>query len=153
MTNNTLFIIDQSKEFSGYALSTITPQNMPLSETLVDYTGLTFDEYNQQHGGNLVAMDWDTFHKTYMKPYLQSLCKPFEEITEEEYYYKLNVLPPSKWRDISERFNVFFICEAWTADLHSCVIKDRLTGKYYTALRSIHSTNQQLIESITESIN
>ena len=102
----------------------------------------TFEEYNQQNGGCLVALDWDTFEAQYYNPYLMGLCGNFIECTEDEYYNALECLPPKRWTRLKNG-EFFFMGECYTANLYSCYVSKG--GKYYTALRSINTDSEDLI--------
>lgn len=148
---NFLYIIhkDPSK-FDGHALNTMpfvekgTKHGEDiLNSTYVHYKDITFKEYNEQNGGDLIALAWDEFNDQFYKPYLNRLCKPFKECTKEDFYNGLECLPPLKWT----RFNggeFFYVGERCTADLYTVHV--RIGEKYYTALRSITTPAEQLID-------
>lgn len=127
-----LYIIDPTN-FKGHVENTMPLVNADeINNTVVHYSkDVTFEEYNKQHNGKLIALPWDEFNEKYYQPYLQSLQKPFVEITEERYYDLLECLPPQGWRDLNNEWNVFYIMEAYTANLHTHVVKNRKTKKYH----------------------
>lgn len=146
---NRLFIVDPTAEFKGHALNTMsckegTPQ-------YVDYQDkpTTLEEYKiQKNNPHLIALDWDVFYKDWYEPYLIGLQKDWEEITEERYWEMLEVLPPVRWTQGIISF--FFISEAYTANLHSCIIKDatdKNNPKYYEALRGIDTPAEKLVKN------
>jgi hypothetical protein len=151
----TLYIYDP-KTFKGTILTScpFVDLTKPDGKTLLNATvlhysdGLTFAQYNEQHGGGLIAQTWDEFWPVLEKYNTETYVKPWREITEEQYYDSLECLPPCKWHDLNNRFNSFFISEAWTADLHSFCIKDRKTGKYYSATRSRFISDSDLIKDL-----
>lgn len=108
----------------------------------VDYSGETFAEYNQNHGGALVALPWDVFEKEFYNPHLKSLQEPFEEITEEHFDDMLGCLPPRRWTNINNGF-YFFMSECYSADLYLCCVKK--DGKHYSALRSIRAKHDDIV--------
>jgi hypothetical protein len=65
------------------------------------------------------------------------LSKEPTEITEEEYNYALNVLPPKNWIR-NERYSMFFIGECTTMTFYGQYLYDKVSGKYYTALTDIY---------------
>lgn len=144
-----LYIVDTKKPFNGTVLN-----SMPfvykdskngadiLNSTYVHYTnGVTFAQYNEQHGGGLIALTWDEFNEQYYTPYLQALQTPFEESTEEKFMYGLECVPPKRWtREHGQEF--FFVGECYTADLYRCYV--RKGKKYYSALRSIHTPAEKI---------
>jgi hypothetical protein len=117
----------------------------------IAYSHLTWDEYNQEHGGNLRALEWKEFNDRWLAPYHLSLQKPWEECTEAKYHYVLGAVPPIQHRDTAG-FTTFFCGEATTAHLHQMFANKG--NKYWTALRSIHRSNDdlgaELLELVTE---
>lgn len=136
-----LYIIEKSN-YNGRILSTM-PDN--IEDAKVNYTDKTFREYNEEHGGDLIALDWETFYANYYAPYLKSLCKPFQEITECEYYEMLNCLPPRRWTQF-DGGSFFFCSEMTTGDLSGCYI--RKGEKYFSGLRSVYASDDELLNEI-----
>lgn len=64
------------------------------------------------------------------------LSKEPKEITQEEYDYALNVLPPKKWFR-NERYSMFFIGECTTMTFYGQYLYDKASGKYYYAMADI----------------
>lgn len=160
----TLYIIDPAQKFNGEIIGSMTsPDN--ITPLYVDYSGylhnnggqnLTFEEYKKVKGNeNLKALTWEEIEPLY-NDYKKGLQGEWQEITEDVYFDMLECLPPQKWHDlrhtsadnVNGRFNSFYISEAYTADLHSFYIKDRKTGKYYTALRSRFIKDDELINQL-----
>ena len=113
-----------------------------------NYRGLTLEEYRQAVGNpNLVALTWEELEPLH-EAYKKSLQDPWQEVTEQAFDIALESLPPQKWRDITPRFNVFYLQEAYTADLHTHYVHDREEEKYYKALRSRFSTDAQLLAEL-----
>ncbi|MEP2668956.1 MAG: hypothetical protein ABJH04_08170 [Cyclobacteriaceae bacterium] len=131
----THFIIDPTN-FKGYAETSVTNGIVDFSLNLYDRE-MTFEEYKEfKKNPNLICLDFDTYYERYYKPFKNSLCGQWEEITPDTYDDMLNVLPPIKWcRDSS--VESFFVGEAFSDDLHGCYIQDKSNGKCYTALRSV----------------
>lgn len=71
----------------------------------------------------------------------KNLCGPWEEITEEEYFEKLECLPPEKWCKC-KGFEIFRMCEYYTGDITGHYVK--AGDKYFTALRRT-STDYEVI--------
>lgn len=145
-----LYIIHKDpSQFKGHVLNTMpfveigmkNGQDI-LNHTYVDYTeGVTFAKYNEQHGGDLIAVCWEEFERDYYRPHLKSMQEEFKETTEERFIDALECLPPKRWtRENSKEF--FFVGECFTADLYSAYV--RLGNKYYTALRSIHTPKENI---------
>jgi hypothetical protein len=146
-----LYIIDPNN-FKGTVLNTMPFVDTKtrhgadiLQHTHVDYNGGTFAEYNAKHGGNLVALTWDEFEEQYYKPHLKSLQGPWEVTTEERFWDGLECLPPKKWTQFPGG-EYFFVGECYTADLYTCYV--RKGDEYYTALRSIHTSPEDLINLV-----
>lgn len=93
---------------------------------------------------SVLALTWEDFHDLYYQPYLNGLCEPFVETTEEKYWDGLEVLPPKRWTQIEGGAKAFFfVGECYTADLFRCYVK--LADKYYTALRPISASATSLL--------
>lgn len=144
-----LYIVHQDKsKFKYHALNTMSFVDVKakngaeiLQHTFVHYRDQTFADYNKEHGGDLVALTWDEFCSGYYEPYLKSLQEDFKETTEEMFMDGLECLPPKRWtRAGSQEF--FFVGECYTADLYTCFV--RKGDKYYTALRSIRTSAEDL---------
>ena len=134
-----LYIVKQNPaDYKGYPFSTISGQDeKPVNDRYVDYSdGKTFAQYNETHGGDLVAIEWEEMELKYHGPHLKSLQKPFREITKERYWDMLECLPPVRWTRSPAR-EFFFISEAFTDNLHSVFV--RIGKKYYEALRPINT--------------
>ena len=145
----TLYVLNKAVEFEGHCIDSIHEVNInkeDFNKSILDYgDGETFGQRNEREGGNLIAITWNDFVELYQKPYLQSLQKPFKEITEEHYDDMLNCLPPQRWHNFAVGLNVFFMLEGYTGNLHSCYIADRANNKYYEALRPMNITDEQLL--------
>lgn len=111
--------------------------------------GLTFEQYNEQNGGNLkiaTSEEIDTLFQTYT----ETLISDFEEITEEKFYYMLECLPPCRWHT-HKGVELFYISEAYTSNLHSFGAK--LNGKYYSATRRNNEPSESLAEAVNKAQN
>lgn len=150
-----LYIIDSAADFKGYALTTMPFVEIGakhgqdiLNSTYVHYTdGKTFKQYNEEHKNTLIALTWEDFENKYLTPYYKSLQKEWKEETKEEFWDALECLPPCNWHNIG-LFNVFFVSEAYTGDLHSWHVHDKKSGKYYTALRSCFIKDDELFKEL-----
>jgi len=111
----------------------------------IEFTeGLTFDEYNKENGGTMKLLT-NAEYDEWLNGQLKAICGDWEEITEKQYWYYLECVPPKKWRDLNEDLNVFFVGECYTANLYTCCIHDKANDKYFSALRPIGSANEALI--------
>ena len=155
---NLLFIIDKTADISTQARDYGTMTAIKgVTPTTVDYSGylynnkgadLTLEQYRAlKQNPNLITVTADEFYEI-RKKFEKSLEGEFTEETEEQYYDALECLPPCKWHDLDDRFNTFYISEGITGSLHSFHIKDRKTGKYYTALRSMFIKDNDLLNDI-----
>ena len=73
----------------------------------------------------------------------KSLQGPFEEITEEEYYYHIGCVPP-----IFRKGFGFFVSEPFYQPIHRFCFCTKT--KFYSGLRSLHITNEELSAQIKE---
>lgn len=159
------FIVDTSKPRALNALNTATRNDTgqiiahytgkevktrhtaPDGATVIEIQftdGLTFDEYNKENGGKLKLLTSAEYDQ-WLNGQLKSICGDWKEITKKQYYYSLECVPPKRWRDLNENLNVFFVGECYTANLYTCCIHDKNSGRYFSALRPIGSTNEALI--------
>ncbi len=150
----TQFIV--SLPFTGRDYSSITNGTVDYSGYLYNNGGpnLSPEEYlkiNAHRYHNPVILSSAEFERVYLE-HIDGMKTKFSEVTEAQYYDALECLPPMRWRDISAGLNAFFISEAYTADLHSCFIADRTTGKYYAATRSKFETNEELVSIFKSSL-
>lgn len=137
------FIIDSEYLTNGtlYAI---------LKDDRTTYSGLTFEEYKKEAQKNcnsekgFKVVDFDSFDELTGK-YHEGLKEPFKEITEDRYDDLLNCLPPMNYRRYKD-CTIFFISEAYTADMHTCCIARE--GKYYSALRDRKETNEELYSAL-----
>ena len=153
-TDTRLYIINHTN-FKGNVLNTMPFVHKDakngkdiLNKTYVHYTDQTFEEYNKEHNNELIALTFDEFYPIYDQYNKSAFCKDWKEISKDQYDDLLNCLPPCKWHDLSNRFNSFYIMEAYTADIHTFCIKDRKTGKYYSANRSRFITDTDLLNEL-----
>lgn len=72
-----------------------------------------------------------------MQIHLQSLCAPFCEITEEDYFDYMDTQPP-----IRHTRNFFFMSEPYHAGIHRFCF--RTDGRYFTGLRSVNTPRKDL---------
>lgn len=131
------------KNYRGYVLTT-----MQSDELICRYSRMTFAQMNEENNGDLVLVTKDENYEKYYKPYIESLQKPFEEISEIDYYEALNCLPPVKWHDIETGINVFFSNEAYTGTLHYCYMRDKVNNKFYSALRCRYAIDIELLTQL-----
>lgn len=145
----TKYLVDPTN-YKGSVISTMsTPDTVDYSLELYG-KAMTFEEYKEfKQLPNLQLMTWEELEPIH-RQYENSLCKPWSEITEERYYEMLECLPPGKWHDLNERFNIFHCIEAYTGSLNSHFVKDRQTGKYYEALRSRFTKDEEFINQLNQ---
>lgn len=139
---NRLYIIDPTN-FNGQIVNSMSSKEG--TPQYVDYmeNPTTLEQYKEmKENPNLIALEWEDFEKNYYIPYLDNKCGEFKEETEEQYWDALECLPPKRWTKM-EGGEFFFLGECYTADLYSCHVK--IDGKYYTALRSIYTKSEDII--------
>jgi len=86
------------------------------------------------------AITWEEFEKRQREKWLS---KEPKEITREEYYYALNVLPPLRWIQ-NERYSMFFIGECTTMTFYGQYLYDKASGKFYYAMADIYDESTWL---------
>ena len=91
------------------------------------------DKANKVLESGFRAVTWEEYKKLQREKWLS---KEPKEITQEEYDYALNVLPPKKWHN-NERYSMFFIGECTTMSFFGQYLYNKATGKYYYAMADI----------------
>ena len=106
-----------------------------------DYGGETIEELRiRENNPYLKAVTPSEMDKK-LRLYNQSLSEPFKEITEEEYYDLLDVLPPLRMRQ-----NSFFVGEPYYGNMYSfCFTRQ---GRYFKGLRSVLTPQSELDSQI-----
>ena len=106
-----------------------------------DYGGETIEELRiRENNPYLKAVTPSDMDKK-LRLYNQSLSEPFKEITEEDYYDLLDVLPPLRMRQ-----NSFFVGEAYYGNMYSfCFTRQ---GRYFKGLRSVLTPQSELDSQI-----
>lgn len=80
------------------------------------------------------------------REYELSLCNDWTEITESQYEYALEVLPPLKWHN-----GGFFISEPMCGMVYG--FYQEWHGKYYTSLQIITTPRQKIVDNLMEYIS
>lgn len=106
-----------------------------------DYGGETIEELRiRENNPYLKAITPSDIDKK-LRLYNQSLSEPFKEITEEDYYDLLDVLPPLRMRQ-----NSFFVGEPYYGNMYSfCFTRQ---GRYFKGLRSVLTPQSELDNQI-----
>ena len=106
-----------------------------------DYGGETIEELRiRENNPYLKAVTPSDMDKK-LRLYNQSLSEPFKEITEEDYYDRLDVLPPLRMRQ-----NSFFVGEPYYENMYSfCFTRQ---GRYFKGLRSVLTSQSELDSQI-----
>lgn len=106
-----------------------------------DYGGETIEELRiRENNPYLKAVTPSDIDKK-LRLYNQSLSEPFKEITEEDYYDLLDVLPPLRMRQ-----NSFFVGEPYYGNMYSfCFTRQ---GRYFKGLRSVLTPQSELDRQI-----
>lgn len=106
-----------------------------------DYGGETIEELRiRENNPYLKAVTPSDINKK-LRLYNQSLSEPFKEITEEDYYDLLDVLPPLRMRQ-----NSFFVGEPYYGNMYSfCFTRQ---GRYFKGLRSVLTPQSELDNQI-----
>lgn len=106
-----------------------------------DYGGETIEELRiRENNPYLKAVTPSVMDKK-LRLYHQSLSEPFKEITKEDYYDLLDILPPLRMRQ-----NSFFVGEPYYGNMYSfCFTRQ---GRYFKGLRSILTPQSELDSQI-----
>jgi hypothetical protein len=124
------------------------------------HTTTYFDEFGVEYchytDGKTVAEYLKDKPKAVLMPFDQAvdeirtvedwrLIKPFKEISENEYEYALEVLPPQKWLDVNG-VNIFRMSEYTTGNITAHYAS--YNGKYYSANRRTSVNYEDIAKEI-----
>lgn len=124
-----LYIIDPTEEFTGSCLNTMLVEEGKPSR--VSYTSspsnpeieMTFEEYKKdKENPNLTAVTIDELYKL-SETYWKTFCSKWEVVSEKDYDFALNCLPPLDWGDITPEINIFYMSEFYTGFVTRCYAK------------------------------
>ena len=117
------YLLEHNKPFRGIICSIL------LDDGTVAYTdGLTLAEYQKERGKVYDILTDDALDLLMAEWTKAQITEPVEE-TEAQYWYALEVMPPSKWRTV-RGVNLFHICERIQFDLVNW--HAQLNGRYFT---------------------
>lgn len=128
------YIID-SRYFDGACLTSMS------DDLHSDYGGETLEELRErEQNPHLTAVSPGRM-SLLVKRYIQALCRPFREITEERYHDLLDCLPPERMGG-----GRFFVGEPYYGDLYPFCF--RRQGRFFMAERSIRLSDAELSRQI-----
>lgn len=137
MKNEQLKFIIDSRFFRGTCITSM------YDGIHSDYGGETLDELKvRENNPFLIAVSDNTINKM-IRIYEKSLCGPFSEITEEDYYDSMDVLPP-----IRLKRNSFFVGEPYYGSLYP--FRFTTCGRYFKGLRSVRTPQAELERQMNE---
>lgn len=137
MKNEQLKFIIDSRFFRGTCITSM------YDGIHSDYGGETLDELKvRENNPFLIAVSDNTINKM-IRIYEKSLCWPFSEITEEDYYDSMDVLPP-----IRLKRNSFFVGEPYYGSLYP--FRFTTCGRYFKGLRSVRTPQAELERQMNE---
>lgn len=137
MKNEQLKFIIDSRFFRGTCITSM------YDGIHSDYSGETLDELKvRENNPFLIAVSDNTINKM-IRIYEKSLCGPFSEITEEDYYDSMDVLPP-----IRLKRNSFFVGEPYYGSLYP--FRFTTCGRYFKGLRSVRTPQAELERQMNE---
>lgn len=137
MKNEQLKFIIDSRFFRGTCITSM------YDGIHSDYGGETLDELKvRENNPFLIAVSDNTINKM-IRIYEKSLCGPFSEITEEDYYDSMDVLPP-----IRLKRNSFFVGEPYYGSLYP--FRFTICGRYFKGLRSVRTPQAELERQMNE---
>jgi hypothetical protein len=94
------------------------------------YGRRTLADIQATEAADAVEMDADEAHRLHCEHFRA----PVTEITREQYWYALEVLPPCRWRGIGDSFETFHISERVTANIVNwyCQTRTERGERYFT---------------------
>lgn len=133
-TDDTSSEIDMHKAFASYSddLECVinNKKNFPKD---ADYWQSQIEYYRSILKAGFEVITFEEYIKRESQKYLN---KEPREITEDEYNYALNILPPYLWGN-NGSYSMFFISEAIHLSFHAQYIYVKPTGKYYTTIADV----------------
>lgn len=131
MRNEQLKYVIDSRFFRGYCLTS-------LSDGIhSDYGGETLEELRvSERNPYLISVSGRELDKR-LRIYEKSLCGSFHEITEEDYYDSMDILPPIR---LTGRF--FFVGEPYSGNLYPFCFN--VGGRYFKGLCSARTPKEEL---------
>ncbi len=135
MNKQEKYVID-SRYFSGYCITYMK------DGIRSDFGGETLEELRiRENNPFLIAVSRSRIEKM-LQIYQQGLAGPFKEITENEYYDLMDILPPLRLQADS-----FFVGEPYSGSLYSfCFTRN---NRYFQSLRSIKTERNELDRQIS----
>lgn len=101
------------------------------------------ESYYLEKGYSILT--WEEL-ESIQEEYLNKLCNDWKEITEEQFEYALNVLPPVRWEN-----GGFFMSERYTNDVTGYY--QQIGDKYYTSLQRLSYNRENILENLNQFIN
>ncbi len=124
------FIID-SRYFRGSCITSMS------DGVHSDYGGETLKELKvKENNPFLIAVSENGIYKR-IRIYEKSLCDPFRETTEEDYYDSMDVLPPIRLKEQS-----FFVGEPYYGNLYMLCFT--VHHRYFKGLRAVNTSYAEL---------
>lgn len=134
MKDRLKYIVD-SRCFNGVCLTSMS------DGTHSDYGGENLEELRTRENNPYLKAVAPSELDKMLRIYHQSLQEPFKEITEEDYYDLLDVLPPLRMRR-----NSFFVGEPYCGNMYSfCFSREE---RYFKGLRSVLTPQSELDRQI-----
>jgi hypothetical protein len=139
-------------DYTGEETRTETTDERGVKTIKIEFlNSLSFDEYNKIRGGNCKVVNEEEFYKMVDDYEKNNVLESFRETTEDSFYNGLECVPPKRWHKF-KGLEIFFVGECYTSNIYRCYIFVPDTKKYYTALRRITETSEQLESKLKESI-
>ena len=126
MAEQYVFVIDP-KHYEGYAKTVLIDGVCP-------HTNKTQAELEAE---GFTIMSSDEYTKFY-DAYWKSICGNWREITEEQYYDQLNVMPPRKYTG-----GGFFMGEAYSGAIAG--FYQKMGDRYFTSLQDLRSPRAEIL--------
>lgn len=124
--------IARAKEFYKRDLATVTSRKKDFPGE-ADYWQQRIEEYSSILQAGFEAITWEEYKKRQREKWLD---KEPREITQEDYDYALNVLPPLRWIQ-NERYSMFFIGECTAMTFCGQYLYNKTNERYYYAMTDI----------------
>lgn len=115
------------------AIDAVSPQT-----GLSYWSGKTQQQLEQKYGAPVTIMTWDEYDKQHQALFIA----PPSEITKDEYWQMLEVLPPDDWQQDSDTES-FKMCEHMTGPITG--IYARIGERYFAMMDNCHMKHAAII--------
>ena len=130
------------------------PGNTNIETKLLNGQSIYSDKTEEQYiNAGFLILSWDQVAPLLDAAENKQYCSgPLHIITEQDFWYALECLPPEAWQT-KEDLEMFRMSEYYTSNITAHYMHDKLTNTYYEARRRTPYTHKQAREEIAQLSN